>query len=114
MGTARTHHKESAMAKARSISAASLSKLTQAAVKAATPGIRGRYIGIGPTMGFIPQRDLGTARDLALARKIASGVAANARAVGIAGLRPQPVVVIRPGRTIAGFIGPELGIQIRK
>jgi hypothetical protein len=32
---------------------------------------------------------------------------------GVAGLRPSPVVVIRPGRITGGFIAPELGITIR-
>ena len=102
------------MAKARSISAASLSKLTQAAVRAATRDVAGKFIGKGPTMGYILQDDLRLPEQLELATEITNGLAANARAAGISGLRPQPVVVIRPGRIIAGFIAPELGITIRR
>lgn len=102
------------MAKARSISAASLSKLTQAAVRAATRDVAGKFIGKGPTMGYILQDDLRLPEQLELATEITNGLAANARAAGISGLRPQPVVVIRPGKIIAGFIAPELGITIRR
>jgi len=101
------------MAKAKSISAASLSKLTQAAVKAATQDVSGTFIGRGSTMGYILRSRLQPAAQLQLAKQITDGVAANAKAAGISGLRPQPVVVIRPGRIIAGFIGPDLGITIR-
>jgi hypothetical protein len=101
------------MATAKSISAANLSKFTQAAVKAATAGVPGKFIGTGPTMGFILQQDLGAAQQLELATGIANGVAANAKAAGMVGLRPKPVVVIRPGKIIAGFIAPELGLTIR-
>ena len=102
------------MAKARSISAASLSKLTQAAVRAATRDVAGKFVGRGPTMGYILKDDLRLAEQLELATEITNGLAANARAAGISGLRPQPVVVIRPGKIIAGFIAPELGITIRR
>ena len=101
------------MAKARSISAASLSKLTQAAVKAATQDVPGRFLGKGPTMGYILRGELATSRQLELATKITSGVAQGAKSAGIAGLRPSPVVVIRPGKITVGFIAPELGITIR-
>lgn len=102
------------MAKARSISAANLSKLTQAAVRAATRDVAGKFIGRGPTMGYILKDDLRLPQQLELATEITNGLAANARAAGISGLRPQPVVVIRPDKIIAGFIAPELGITIRR
>src|SRR5439155_17831160 len=101
------------MAKAKSISAASLSKLTLAAVKAATRDVSGTFVGKGPTMGYILRSELNAARQLELAKQITNGVAANARAAGISGVRPQPVVVIRPGKIIAGFIAPELAVTIR-
>lgn len=101
------------MAKAKSISAASLSKLTLAAVRAATRDVSGKFIGKGATMGYILQKELSAPQQLDLATQITNGVAANARAAGISGVRPQPVVVIRPGKIIAGFIAPELGVTIR-
>ena len=102
------------MAKARSISAANLSKLTQAAVRGATKDVAGKFVGKGPTMGYILKDDLRLSQQLELATEITNGLALNARAAGISGLRPQPVVVIRPGKIIAGFIAPELGITIRR
>ena len=36
----------------------------------------------------------------------------TARAAGIA-LRPKPVVVLRPGKIIAGFLTPELNVTVR-
>ena len=101
------------MAKARSISAANLSKLTQAAVKASTQDVTGTFVGKGSTLGYILRQELSASEQLELAKEITAGVAANAKAAGIAGLRPNPVVVIRPGKVVAGFIGPELGISIR-
>jgi hypothetical protein len=98
---------------AKSISAANLTKLTQAAVKAATKEVPGRFLGKGPTMGYILRDRLTGDGELALATEIASGLSANARAAGVTGLKAQPVVVIRPGRIIAGFLTPELGIPIR-
>lgn len=101
------------MAKARSISAAKLSSLTKAAVRAATRDVSGRFIGRGPTMGFVLQGSLSPSAQLNLASQITDSITANARSAGISGLRPQPVVVTRPGKIILGFIAPELGITIR-
>ena len=101
------------MAKAKSISAAALSKLTQAAVREATTDLQGKFIGKGPTMGFVLQQEMGGKEQLELAAAITDRVAANAKAAGFAGLQPKPVVVIRPGTIIAGFIGPELNVTIR-
>jgi hypothetical protein len=102
------------MAKAKSISAAQLTTLTKAAVKAATKDLAGRFVGTGPTMGYILAEQLSAARGLSLATEIATGLSANARAEGIAGLKAQPVVVIRPGKIIAGFLAPELNVPILK
>jgi hypothetical protein len=96
------------MAKATSISAASLGKFTQAAVKDATLKLSGKLTIKGPTMGFILQQDLGNARALTLATTIADGVASNARAAGVVGLKPKPVVIRRPGSITVGFIAPEI------
>lgn len=99
--------------KAKSIAAADLSKLTQAAVKASTAGIPGKFIGSGPTMGYILREELAAAAQMELATKIAAGVAANAKAAGFAGLKPKPVVVMLPGKIIAGYWPLELSIPIR-
>lgn len=101
------------MAKATSISADSLSKLTREAVKAATQGVPGKFSGKGPTMGYILQKDLGNDRALALATEITNGLQVNARGAGVSGLRLKPVVVIRPGLITAGYILDEIGIQVR-
>lgn len=101
------------MAKAKSISAANLSKLTQASVKALAPGIPGKFIGKGPTMGFILQQGFDPSEQLKLAGTITAQVSENAKAAGIAGLKPQPVVVVRPGKIIVGFMPPEIGIIVR-
>lgn len=102
------------MAKARSISAANLTELTRAAVKAATTNVPGKFVGKGPTMGYMLQQKGRSSGQLELARQITEGVAANAREEGISGLKPKPVVVVRPGRVIAGFIESELGVTIRR
>ena len=100
------------MPKAKSISAANLTKLTQAAVKAATPDA-GKFIGKGTWIGIRLIKDLGTTKNLELATQITQGVAANAKAGGISGIKPKPVVVSRPGIIIAGYIAGELGVEIR-
>jgi hypothetical protein len=101
------------MAKAKSISASSLSKLTQAAVKRATQDVPGKFLGKGPTMGYVLQGELAPDKQLELAAAITSGLAEGAKSAGVGGLRPSPVVVVRPGRITVGFIAPELGIKIR-
>jgi hypothetical protein len=101
------------MAKATSISAENLASFTKQAVRAAAPSVPGRTILRGPIMGFILAQELAPARALSLATDIASGVATTARSAGIAGLRPKPVVVRRPGNITVGFIAQELGVTIR-
>jgi hypothetical protein len=101
------------MAKATSISAANLAKFTQAAVKAAKQDVPGKLISKGPTMGYVLAQELAGARALDLATAITNGVASNARAAGISGIKPKPVVVQRPGTITVGFIAQELGITIR-
>jgi len=101
------------MAKATSISAANLAKFTQAAVKAATADVPGRLIARGPTMGYILAKELTAAKALDLATAITTGVGANARAAGLAGIKPKPVVLTRPGNITIGFIAQELGIPVR-
>jgi|SRR5215510_10505147 len=99
--------------KAGSITAAELSKLTQAAVKAATEGVQGKFIGRGPTIGYQLRQELAPAKQLEIATEITKRVGENAKAAGISGLRPRPVVVQRPGVTIAGYWPSEIGIKVR-
>jgi len=101
------------MAKATSISAANLGKFVQAAVRAATSDVPGRLVSRGPTMGFVLAQQLGASRALNLATTITNGVTANARAAGVTGIKPKPVVVTRPGNITVGFIAQELGVSIR-
>jgi hypothetical protein len=99
--------------KAKSITAADLTKLTRAAVKASTKGVAGTFIGTGQTMGYILREDLAAGKQLEIAVQIATGVADSAKAAGISGIRPKPLVVLRPGKIIAGFWPAELDIPIR-
>jgi hypothetical protein len=101
------------MAKATSISAANLAKFTQSAVKAATAEIPGRLVTKGPTMGYTTAEALSPARALKLATTIAAGISETARAAGVSGIKPKPVVITRPGGTTLGFIAQELGLTIR-
>jgi hypothetical protein len=99
--------------KAKSITAAELTKLTRAAVKASTGGVVGSFVGKGPTMGYLLRQDLAASKQLELAEQISKNVAVTAKASGVAGIRPKPVVVIRPGKIIAGYWPAELNITIR-
>ena len=101
------------MAKATSISAANLSKFIQSAVKASTQEVPGRLVSRGPTMGYVLAQQLTASKALTLATTIATGVASNARAAGVVGIKPKPVVITRPGTITVGFIAEELGISIR-
>lgn len=101
------------MATATSISAAKLGKFVQAAVKAATSDVPGRLVSKGPTMGYVLAQEIAAAKALNLATAIATGVSTNARAAGVAGIKPKPVVVTRPGNITVGFIAQELGVSIR-
>jgi hypothetical protein len=65
-------------------------------------------------MGYILRQALAPAKALGLATEIASAVSTNARAAGLSGIKPKPVVVGRPGGIITvGFIAQELGITVR-
>lgn len=101
------------MAKARSISADALATLTRAAVKDVTKDVQGKFLGKGPIMGFVLQKQVSAKEGLAVATNITDALAANVKTAGVPGVRPQPVVVIRPGKIIAGFIAPELNVTIR-
>jgi hypothetical protein len=99
--------------KAKSITAAELSKLTQVAVKSATKGVPGKFVGRGPTMGYILQQELSIAKQLDIASQITKTLTVDAKAAGITGLGLTPVVVARPGKIIAGFIAAELKVAVR-
>ncbi len=99
--------------KAKSITAAELTKLTQAAVKASIKGVEGKFIGKGQTIGYILRQELAASKELDLAAQISERVAENAKAAGISGIRPKPVVVLRPGQIIAGYWPSELNIKVR-
>ena len=64
-------------------------------------------------MGYVLAQELAASKALSLATTIATGIATNARAAGVAGLKPKPVVITRPGTITVGFIAEELGISIR-
>jgi len=101
--------------KAKSISAEDLSKLTKAAVKAATVGVPGKFVSKGPTIGYQLQKQLPSSAELKLATEITKSLAGNANAVGISGLQAKPVVVARPGMpgtVTVGFLADELNINV--
>jgi hypothetical protein len=98
--------------RAQSISANKLAAVTREAVKAVS-AVRGRVVGRGPILGFVPPPRLDARQQLALASKVTDSVTVAARAQGVSGLRPKPVVVIRPGTIIAGFIAAELPLSVR-
>jgi hypothetical protein len=64
-------------------------------------------------MGYVLAQSLTAGKALNLATTIATGVASSARAAGVAGIKPKPVVITRPGTITVGFIAEELGISIR-
>jgi hypothetical protein len=100
--------------KAKSISASDLSKITKAAVKVAAAGVPGKFTnGGGPTTGYILKKALPPEAQLALASSIAKQVTANAKAEGIPGLQPKPVVITRPGGTTIGYLAHELNITVK-
>jgi len=94
--------------KPKSISTADLAKLTQAAVK--TVSGSGRIIK-GPIWGYV-LAEQNAAQQLELATAVTSALAAGAKAAGV-GLKAQPVVILKPGKTIAGYIERELNIVVR-
>ena len=95
--------------KAQSIAAADLVKHTQAAVKAVTGSAR---IVKGPIIwGYILSEKI-TEKQLQQATAVTTQVAARAKAAGVAGLKASPLVIIKPGKIIAGFIQQELNIPV--
>ena len=100
------------MPPAKSITA-QLTSITRAAVKVAAKDLKGTFVGKGPTMGFILDQALAPSAQLDLATRIASAVEVSGKEAGLGALRPKPVVVFRPGRIIAGFLSPELTINVR-
>lgn len=96
--------------KAKSIASADLATFAKAAAKAVTQSPK---IIKGPIWGYILQEDIGGPKALEAATQVAAGVAANAKAAGIGGLKVQPAVVFKPGKIIAGFIQAELNMDIR-
>ena len=95
--------------KAQSIAAADLATHTQAAVKAVSGSAR---IIKGPIIwGYILSEKIAE-KQLGLATAVTTQVAARAKAAGIAGLKAQPLVVIKPGKIIAGYIQQELNIPV--
>jgi len=64
-------------------------------------------------MGYVLAQSLTASKALNLATTITASVASNARAAGVAGIKPKPVVITRPGTITVGFIAEELGVSIR-
>jgi hypothetical protein len=95
--------------KAKSITAADLAKITQAAVKKVSG--TGRIIK-GPIWGYVlAEQNIG--KQLELATAVTQELMAGAKAAGIAGLKAKPSVVLKPGIIIAGFIERELNVIVR-
>jgi hypothetical protein len=51
-------------------------------------------------------------KQLEQATAVTTQLAARAKAAGVAGLKASPLVVIKPGKIIAGFIQNELNIPV--
>ena len=107
-----TKAKATGARKARSVSSAQLTKLTQAAVRAAT----GRTTPIikEPIWGFVLQEEAGA---LDIAARVTQGVSAGAREAGLGATARsartlQPSVVLRPGVIIAGYFPIDLPFQL--
>ncbi len=95
--------------RAKTISAATLAKLTQAAVR--TVGGKGTIIK-GPIWGFI-LNELNAAKQLEIAKSVTQELTAEAKLAGIPGLKAQPSVILKQGKIIAGYIERELNIIVR-
>ena len=95
--------------KAKSISAANLAKLTQAAVKQVSG--TGRIIK-GPIWGFVLSEQ-NAEKQLELATAVTTQLTVGAKAAGVSGLKAQPSVIVKPGKIIAGFIERELNVIVR-
>ena len=95
--------------KAQSIAAADLARHTQAAVKAVTGSAR--IIKGPPIWGFVLSEKI-TEKQLQQATAVTTEIAARAKAAGVAGLKASPLVILKPGKIIAGFIQEELNIPV--
>ena len=93
---------------ARSIRRADLTKLTQAAVKAATEGKRVKFV-TEPIWGYVLDTEAGA---LQSAQVVTQRLAEGARNAGI-NLNAEPCALLRPGITIAGYIQRDLNIPVR-
>ena len=96
--------------KAKSIAAADLAKLTSAAVKKV--GGTGRLIR-GPLIWGYVLAEANAAKQLAMATAITKELSAGAKVAGFTGLRATPSVLLKEGRTIAGFLERELNIPVK-
>jgi hypothetical protein len=96
--------------RAKSIAAADLAKLTQAAVKKVSG--TGRIVK-GPIIWGYILAETNIDRQLKLATAVTTELTAGAKAAGIAGLRAQPSVLLKPGKIIAGFIERELNAIVQ-
>jgi len=94
--------------KAKSIAAADLAKITQAAVKKVSG--TGRIIK-GPIWGYVLS-EKNMEKQLGLAAAVTQELTAGAKAAGITGLKAQPSVILKPGKIIAGFIERELNVEV--
>jgi len=92
----------------KSIAAEDLAKFTQLAVKKVSG--TGRIIK-GPIWGYV-LAEAKTAKQLELAASVGKELVAAAKAGGIAGLKVDPCVILKPGKIIAGFIERELNVAI--
>ena len=93
----------------KSIPAADLAKLAQAAVK--TVSGTGRIVK-GPLIWGYVLSEARAAKQLELATAVTNELSAGAKAAGMAGLKAQPCVILKPGKIIAGFIDRELNASI--
>ena len=96
--------------KAKSIAAADLAKLTQAAVKKVSGTSR---IVKGPIIWGYVLAEKNIDKQLRLATAVTTELTAGAKAAGIVGLRVQPSVLLKPGKIIAGFIERELNAIVQ-
>jgi hypothetical protein len=96
--------------RAKSIAAADLAKVTQAAVKKVSG--TGRIIR-GPIIWGYVLTEGNMEKQLELATAVAQELAVGAKAAGISGLKAQPCVVLKPGKIIAGFIERELNMEVQ-
>ena len=101
--------------KAKTIAAADLAKLTQAAVRKVTEGGTGRILK-GPIWGYVLATDIRMTpqKQLEQAMAITKELAVGAKSAGIAGLKVEPSVILKPGKLILGFIERELNFDVQQ